>query len=49
VVVRTQRASDWYTALRVAEPTDGFKILIEEKTDRVLGAHLLGPNVDEVI
>jgi len=44
-----ERASDWYTALRVAEPTYGFKILIEEKTDRVLGAHLLGPNVDEVI
>jgi len=45
----SEKASDWYTALRVAEPTYGFKVLIEEKTDRVLGAHLLGPNVDEVI
>jgi glutathione reductase (NADPH) len=45
----SRKASDWYTALRVAEPTYGFKVLVEEKSDRVLGAHLLGPHVDEVI
>lgn len=47
--VRSQKASDWYTARRVAEPAYGFKVLIEEGTDRILGAHLVGPNADEVI
>lgn len=44
-----RRAPDWYTARRVAEPVYGFKMLIEESSDRVLGAHLVGPHVDEVI
>ena len=44
-----KKASDWYTARRVAEPTYGFKVLIEEQTERVLGAHLVGPHADEVI
>ncbi len=47
--VKSRKASDWYTARRVAEPTYGFKVLVEEKTDRVLGAHLLGPHADEVV
>ena len=46
---KSRKASDWYTARRVAEPTYGFKVLIEEDTDRILGAHLVGPHVDEVI
>ena len=46
---KSQKASDWYTARRVAEPTYGFKVLVEEKTERVLGAHLVGPHADEVI
>jgi len=47
--VKSRKASDWYTALRVAEPTYGFKVLVAEETDRVLGAHLVGPHADEVI
>ncbi len=44
-----QKASGWYTARRVAETTYGFKVLVQEGTDRILGAHLIGPHVDEVI
>ncbi len=44
-----QKASGWYTARRVAETTYGFKVLVEEGTDRILGAHLIGPQVDKVI
>lgn len=44
-----QKASDWYTARRVAENVYGFKVLIEEETNRILGAHFVGPHVDEVI
>ena len=47
--MQRQKASDWYTARRVAETVYGFKVLVEEETDRVLGAHLVGPHVDEVI
>ncbi len=47
--MRSENASDWYTARRVAETTYGFKVLVEEETDRILGAHLIGPHVDEVI
>ena len=47
--VNAAKVSDWYTARRVAEPTYGYKVLIEDGTDRILGASLIGPNVDEVI
>jgi glutathione reductase (NADPH) len=41
--------SGWYSARRVKEDTAAFKILIEERTKRILGAHIVGPNADEVI
>ena len=47
--VKSERASDWYTARRIAESVYGYKTLVEDGTGRVLGAHLVGPNVDEVI
>jgi glutathione reductase (NADPH) len=46
---RAKKASGWYTARRVVEPTYGFKVLVEEGTGRILGAHLVGPHADEVI
>jgi len=41
---RTTReiTSSWYSSRRVAENCSGFKILIEEQSERILGAHLLG-------
>jgi len=47
--VKKQKASDWYTARQAAQSVYGFKVLVEEGTDRVLGAHLVGPHADEVI
>jgi glutathione reductase (NADPH) len=47
--MQSEKASDWYTARRVAEPTYGFKVLVEEPSERILGAHLVGPHADEVI
>lgn len=47
--VHVQKAPDWFTARQAAEPVYGFKVLVEEETDRVLGAHLVGPHVDEII
>ena len=39
----------WYSSRRVGENYSGFKVLIEEDTDRILGAHILGPHAEEVI
>jgi len=47
--VRHEKTSGWYTARRVAEDCAGFKVLVEEGTERILGAHLVGPHAEEVI
>ncbi|SPF53284.1 Uncharacterized 19.7 kDa protein in mercuric resistance operon (modular protein) [Candidatus Sulfopaludibacter sp. SbA4] len=47
--VNAADTSQWYSSRRVAERISGYKILIEEGTDRILGAHLLGKDSEEVI
>jgi glutathione reductase (NADPH) len=47
--LQSQKASDWFTARQAAEPVYGFKVLVDEEADEVLGAHLVGPHADEVI
>jgi glutathione reductase (NADPH) len=49
VRVKSEKVPGWYTARRVAESVYGYKTFAEEDTGRILGAHLVGPNVDEVI
>ena len=41
--------SAWYSSRRIGEPCSGFKVLVEEGTGRILGAHLLGPSADELV
>jgi glutathione reductase (NADPH) len=41
--------ADWYSSRRVGEECSGFKVLIEDGSDRILGAHVIGPHADEVI
>ncbi|TAL79513.1 MAG: NAD(P)/FAD-dependent oxidoreductase [Burkholderiaceae bacterium] len=40
---------DWFTARRVNESCYGYKVLVEEGSGRILGAHLIGPDAAEVI
>jgi len=47
--VKTEMTSNWYSSRRIAEKYSGFKVLVEEGTDRILGAHLLGIEAHEVI
>jgi len=47
--VKKEMTSTWYSSRRVAEKYSGYKVLVEEGTDRILGAHLLGGQVEEVI
>ncbi|MGH9396559.1 MAG: dihydrolipoyl dehydrogenase family protein [Terriglobia bacterium] len=48
---RTNHAntSGWYSSRRVGETHSAYKVLVEEASDRILGAHLLGPASDELI
>jgi glutathione reductase (NADPH) len=40
---------DWFSARRLNETCSGHKVLIDEDSGRILGAHLVGPHADEVI
>jgi len=39
----------WYSSRRIGERESGFKVLIDEATDLIVGAHLLGQNAEELI
>jgi len=49
VRVQSQDTSGWYSNRRVAETCAMFKVIVDSKTDRIVGAHLLGPHAEEVI
>ncbi len=47
--VKKEMTSTWYSSRRVAETYSGYKVLVEEGTDHILGAHILGSEAGEVI
>ena len=47
--VRYSDTSGWYSNYRVGETVAATKILIDEATDQILGAHLLGPDYGELV
>jgi glutathione reductase (NADPH) len=47
--VNKEMTSAWYSSRRIAETCSGYKVLLEEGTDRILGAHILGSEAGEVI
>jgi glutathione reductase (NADPH) len=47
--VNMEMTSTWYSSRRVAETYSGYKVLVEESTDNILGAHILGSEAGEVI
>lgn len=49
VRVKSEATPQWFSNRRVAEKAAMYKTIIDEASGRVLGAHLLGPNVEEVI
>ncbi len=44
-----EETSSWYSARRIGEECSAYKVLVEEDSERILGAHLLGPHAEEVI
>ncbi|HEY0950438.1 NAD(P)/FAD-dependent oxidoreductase [Nocardioides sp.] len=49
IEVRHHDTSSWYSNYRIGETTAAAKILIDRTTDRIVGAHLLGPAYAELI
>ncbi|QSR31313.1 pyridine nucleotide-disulfide oxidoreductase [Nocardioides sp. S5] len=49
LTVRHSDTSGWYSNYRIGETTAAAKVLIDRSTDRVVGAHLLGPEYGELI
>ncbi len=47
--VNHQDTSGWYSARRLGETSGASKVLVEEDTERILGAHLFGASADELI
>lgn len=48
VKVNTGDSSDWYSSRRIAAKPSGYKVLIDEGAQLVLGAHILGPHAEEL-
>ena len=49
LAVRYSDTSGWYSNYRIGETTAAVKILIDESTDQIVGAHLLGPEYGELV
>jgi glutathione reductase (NADPH) len=47
--VKKGMTSGCFSSRRVAEKYSGFKTLVEEDTDRILGAHMCGSGAEELI
>lgn len=47
--INHEDTSGWYSSRRIGMRHCGFKVLVEEGSNRILGAHLLGPHAEEVI
>ena len=41
--------TDWHSTRRVGGTTAGSKVLVDEESDLILGADLVGPHAEEVI
>ena len=49
IKVNFENTKDWFSAKQINEPVAGYKIIIDQDNDLILGAHLLGSNAPEVI
>ena len=44
-----KKTEGWYSSMRVGAKHSGYKVLVEQGTGRILGAHLIGPGSEEQI
>ncbi len=49
ITVKSQDMSSWYNSRRIRLAHAGFKTLVEKKSGKILGAHILGHHAEELI
>lgn len=49
VVVEEKKNLDWYNAKRINEKHYGYKTIVDKKTKKILGAHIISPQAAEMI
>ena len=47
--VNFQKTDHWFTSFRLNEKYSAYKVLIENGTNRILGAHVIGPHAEDII
>ncbi|MFN3973311.1 MAG: dihydrolipoyl dehydrogenase family protein [Gemmobacter sp.] len=47
--IHFEKTESWYSSLRVGAKWTGYKVLVEQGTGKILGAHLIGPGAEEQI
>ncbi|WP_240611501.1 dihydrolipoyl dehydrogenase family protein [Roseovarius nitratireducens] len=47
--VHFEKTDGWYSSLRVGAKWTAYKVLVEQGTGKILGAHLIGPGSEEQI
>ena len=46
---RFGKTGSWYSSRRIGEECSAYKVLVESGSGKILGAHVLGPNAEELI
>ncbi len=49
VIVKQKSVPDWFNAKRINAPVYAYKILLNERTEEIVGAHIIGPEAAETI
>ena len=49
ITVNYRSVPHWYAAKHLGEKTYAYKVIIDNKTNLILGAHIIGPNAEETI
>lgn len=47
--IHFEKTHDWYSSMRVGAKRTAYKVLVEQDTGKILGAHLIGPGAEEQI
>jgi glutathione reductase (NADPH) len=47
--IKMADTTNWFNSRRLGFKKTGYKLIIDKKSDRIIGAHMLAPGVEEII
>ncbi len=47
--IKMADTTNWFNSRRLGFKKTGYKLIIDKKTDKIIGAHMLAPGVEEII